>query len=88
MRRFRFKNDKMTFVFTCIDDTVDGIVRLLDKLPKRNPDFNSEHPNSGVSYAPYEIFNIGNNQPLKSMDFIQTIEKPLRIEAKREFLPM
>lgn len=47
-----------------------------------------ENPSSSASYTPYKVYNIGNNQPVKLMDFIQTIEKHLGIEAKKEFLPM
>jgi len=74
--------------FTYIDDIVEGIERLIDQPPKANPDFDRENPTASGSYAPYKVYNIGNNQPVKLMDFIQTIEKHLGIEAKKEFLPM
>lgn len=61
---------------------------LLDHPPKANPDFDREHPTPNSSYAPYKVYNIGNNQPVKLMDFIQTLEKHLGIVAKKEFLPM
>ncbi|NLJ18273.1 NAD-dependent epimerase [Globicatella sulfidifaciens] len=83
-----FNNGEMMRDFTYIDDIVEGIVRLIDQPPKANPDFDRENPKPGESYAPYKIYNIGNNQPVKLMDFIQTIEKHLGIEAKKEFLPM
>ncbi|WP_062051702.1 NAD-dependent epimerase [Bacillus sp. JCM 19034] len=83
-----FNNGEMMRDFTYIDDIVDGIVRLLDKPPKANPDWNREEPNPSSSYAPYKVYNIGNNQPVKLMEFIQTLEKHLGIEAKKEFLPM
>src|SRR5690625_7966098 len=74
--------------FTYIEDIVEGIVRLLDQPPKANPDYDRENPTPSGSYAPYKVYNIGNNQPVKLMDFIQTIEKHLGIEAKKEFLPI
>lgn len=83
-----FNNGEMMRDFTYIDDIVDGIVRLLDHPPKANPDYDRENPTPSASYAPYKVYNIGNNQPVKLMDFIQTIEKHLNIEAKKEFLPM
>ncbi|ADI00515.1 NAD-dependent epimerase [Salisediminibacterium selenitireducens] len=83
-----FNNGEMMRDFTYIDDIVDGIVRLLDHPPKGNPDFDRENPTPNESYAPYKVYNIGNNQPVKLMDFIQTLEKHLGIEAKKEYLPM
>ncbi|MBU5594400.1 NAD-dependent epimerase [Amphibacillus sp. MSJ-3] len=83
-----FNNGEMMRDFTYIDDIVDGIVRLLDHPPKANPEFDRENPIPSASYAPYKIYNIGNNQPIKLMDFIETLEKHIGIEAKKEFLPM
>ncbi|MBP1969181.1 nucleoside-diphosphate-sugar epimerase [Virgibacillus natechei] len=82
-----FNNGEMMRDFTYIDDVVDGIVRLLDHPPKANASWNKENPDPSSSYAPYKLYNIGNNQPVKLMDFIQN-EKHLGIEAKKEFLPM
>src|SRR5699024_318616 len=82
-----FNNGEMMRDFTYIDDIVEGIVRLIDQPPKANPDFDREHPLPSSSYAPYKIYNIGNNQPVKLMDFIQTIEKHVRSEARKELLP-
>src|SRR5699024_12830335 len=83
-----FNNGEMMRDFTYIDDIVEGIVRLIDQPPKANPDFDRQHPTPSSSYAPYKVYNIGNNQPVKLMDFIQTIEKHLGIEAKNELLKM
>ncbi|MFC5711439.1 NAD-dependent epimerase [Thalassorhabdus alkalitolerans] len=83
-----FNNGEMMRDFTYIDDIVDGIVRLLDKEPKPDETWDRENPDPSSSYAPYKVYNIGNNQPVKLMDFIQTLEKHLGIEAKKEFLPM
>src|SRR5690625_4672640 len=83
-----FNNGEMKRDFTYIDDIVDGIIGLIDQPPKENLDFDRENPTPSASYAPYKVYNIGNNQPVKLMDFIQTIEKDLGIEAKKEFLPM
>ncbi|SEO25570.1 UDP-glucuronate 4-epimerase [Amphibacillus marinus] len=83
-----FNNGEMMRDFTYVDDIVEGIVRLIDQPPKANPAFDRENPNASESYAPYKVYNIGNNQPVKLMDFIQTLEKHLGVEAKKEFLPM
>ncbi|CAM4014158.1 NAD-dependent epimerase [Alkalicoccus chagannorensis] len=83
-----FNNGDMMRDFTYIDDIVDGIVRLLDQPPQGNPDFDRERPVASESYAPYKVYNIGNNQPVKLMDFIETLEKHLGMEAEKEYLPM
>lgn len=83
-----FNNGEMMRDFTYIDDIVDGITGLLDKPPVYNDSWDQEHPNPSSSYAPYKLYNIGNNQPVKLMNFIQTLEKHLGIEAEKEFLPM
>ena len=76
-----FNNGEMMRDFTYIDDIVEGIERLIDQPPKANPDFDRENPTASGSYTPYKVYNIGNNQPVKLMDFIQTIEKHLGIDA-------
>ncbi|MFP7288916.1 NAD-dependent epimerase [Shouchella clausii] len=83
-----FNNGEMMRDFTYIDDIIEGIIRLIDKKPETNMDFNYVAPDPSSSYAPYKIYNIGNNQPVKLMDFIQTIEKHVGKKAKLEFLPM
>lgn len=83
-----FNNGEMMRDFTYIDDIVEGIVRLLDKPPVANPDWDRKNPDPSSSYAPYKVFNIGNNEPVKLMDFIQTLEKLLGKKANMEFLPM
>ncbi|MBX0319598.1 NAD-dependent epimerase [Shouchella clausii] len=83
-----FNNGEMMRDFTYIDDIIEGIIRLIDKKPEPNMDFNYTAPDPSSSYAPYKIYNIGNNQPVKLMDFIQTIEKHVGKKAKLEFLPM
>ncbi|MBM7539789.1 NAD-dependent epimerase [Amphibacillus cookii] len=83
-----FNNGEMMRDFTYVDDIVDGIVKLIDQPPKANPDFDREHPKPSASYAPYRLYNIGNNQPVKLMNFIETLEKHLGMTAKKEFLPM
>ena len=74
--------------FTYIDDIVEGVVRVIDHPPKGNPDWSGKHPDPGSSKAPYKIYNIGNNNPVKLMDFITAIEKAIGKEAKKNLLPI
>lgn len=83
-----FNNGDMRRDFTYIDDIVEGIVRLLDKPPIHTTGWDRANPDSSSSYAPYKIYNIGNNKPIKLMDFINTLEKLIGKKAKVEFLPM
>lgn len=82
-----FNKGNMKRDFTYIDDIVYGVTALLDKAPS----FNHKHLNSlesSFSSAPYAIYNIGNNNPIKLGKFISIIEEILGIEAKKEFLDM
>ena len=83
-----FNHGKMRRDFTYVDDIVEGIVRLLDKPPASNPDFDLLAPVNGSSWAPYRILNIGGSNPVNLMDFISTLEKHLGVEAKKRYLPM
>ena len=74
--------------FTYIDDIVEGVVRITDKLPAPNLQWSSDEPDSATSYAPYRLYNIGNNQPVELMQFITVIEKSLGREAKKNYLPL
>jgi UDP-glucuronate 4-epimerase len=83
-----FNNGEMMRDFTYIDDIVEGIVRLVKKKPQPNPQWSGDHPDPGTSYAPYKIYNIGNNQPVQLLKFISVLEDKLGMEAKKEFLPL
>jgi len=83
-----FNYGEMKRDFTYIDDIVEGIVRLINKVPQSNTDWDRLNPDPATSYAPYRIFNIGNNQPVNLMDFIHTLEKLLDKKANIEFMPM
>lgn len=83
-----FNNGEMRRDFTYIDDIVEGVIRVLDKPPLSNPSWSGLEPDPSFSSAPYKIFNIGNNQPVKLTDFIQEIESALSTKAKKEFLPI
>jgi UDP-glucuronate 4-epimerase len=83
-----FNNGNMMRDFTYVDDIVESIYRLTSKPAKPNPEWSGANPDPGTSYAPYKVYNIGNNSPVKLMDFIEAIEEKLGIEAKKEFLPL
>ncbi|RBW46763.1 protein CapI [Psychromonas sp. B3M02] len=81
-----FNNGKMKRDFTYIDDIVEGIIRIQDVVPMRNADNPNTSPSS--SKAPYKVFNIGNNEPIALMTFIEAIEKAAGKEAKKNYMPM
>jgi UDP-glucuronate 4-epimerase len=81
-----FNHGKMQRDFTYIDDIIEGVVRIMGKLPEPDPTWSGDKPDPGTSYARYRIYNIGNNNPVELMEFIQTIEEILGMEAKKEFL--
>ena len=74
--------------FTYIDDIVEGIIRVLDKPPVMNPDYDFSQASPAESSAPYHVYNIGNDNPVKLMDYIQAIENALGIKAEMELLPL
>lgn len=83
-----FNHGKMQRDFTYIDDIVEGIVRIINNVPCGNKSWNGFKPDSASSYAPYKIYNIGNNQPVELMSFIKLLEKSLDRQAIINFLPM
>jgi len=74
--------------FTYIDDIVEGIVRVLDRPAAINPDWDSNNPDPATSSAPYRVYNIGNNNPVELMDYIEALEASLGIRAEKELLPI
>lgn len=80
-----YNNGDMLRDFTFVDDIVEGIVKLLDHPPIADSNRNLD---PSTSHAPYKIYNIGNNSPVRLMDFIKTLEKLIGKKAKIEFLPM
>jgi len=83
-----FNNGHHARDFTYIDDIVEGVLRIADKIAAPNPDWNGATPDPATSTAPYRLYNIGNNNPVALMDFIAAIEKALGREAKKVFLPL
>jgi UDP-glucuronate 4-epimerase len=81
-----FNHGKMMRDFTYIDDVVEGVVNVIAKPAAPNSAWSGDTPDPGTSYAPHRIYNIGNNQPVGLLDFIETIEKSLGKEAIKEFM--
>ena len=74
--------------FTYIDDIVEGIVRVLDKPASANKSWDSKNPDPATSVAPYKLFNIGNNNPVELLDYIEALEISLGKTAVKELLPL
>lgn len=83
-----FNHGKMERDFTYIDDIIEGVVRVMGKKPEPNPKWSGAAPDPGTSYAPYRIYNIGNNRPEKLMRFIEILEDALGKKAEKEFLDL
>ena len=83
-----FNYGKMRRDFTYIDDIVEGVIRVIDNIPQPNPSWSSDAPDPGTSKAPYKIYNIGNNQPVELMHFIEVLEDCLGKKAEKNLLPL
>jgi UDP-glucuronate 4-epimerase len=83
-----FNHGQMQRDFTYIDDIVEGVVRVMARPASPNDAWRGDRPDPGTSYAPYRIYNIGNNNPVQLMDFIGAIEKALGKEAQKTMLPL
>ena len=74
--------------FTYVDDIVEGVVRCTDTIAQPNPEWTGDKPDPGTSKAPYRIYNIGNNNPVHLMTFIETLENALGKKAEKNLLPL
>jgi len=83
-----YNHGQMRRDFTYIDDIVEGVVRVLDKIPESNTMWSSDAPDPSTSPARYRLYNIGNNNPVELMHYIETLEKALGKTAKKNMLPM
>jgi UDP-glucuronate 4-epimerase len=83
-----FNHGKMKRDFTYIDDIIEGVFRIMGKLPQPNPSWTGDRPDPGTSYVPYKIYNIGNNNPVELSTFIEIIEKTLGKTAKKTYLDL
>lgn len=83
-----FNHGKMTRDFTYIDDIIEGVIRIMKKVPEPDTGWSGKSPDPGTSYAKYKIYNIGNNSPVELIKFIEHIEYALGRKAKKEFLDL
>jgi len=83
-----YNHGNMMRDFTYIDDIVEGILRIIEKPAKPNSSWSGLDPDPGSSKAPYKIYNIGNNSPVRLMDFIEAIEKAIGKKAIKKLLPL
>ena len=74
--------------FTYVDDIVEGVIRVTDRIATENPEWDPAHPDPATSNAPYRVYNIGSNNPTPLLRLIAVLENTLGIEAKRTLLPM
>jgi UDP-glucuronate 4-epimerase len=83
-----FNHGKMRRDFTFVADIVEGVVRVLEQAPQGNPAWSGESPDPGTSYAPYKLYNIGNNSPVELLHFIEVLEDALGKKAQKNLLPI
>jgi len=83
-----FNHGKHRRDFTYIDDIVEGVIRTLDHVAESNPEWNGASPDTATSKSPYRIYNIGNNQPVELMRYIEVIEECIGKKAEKNFLPL
>jgi UDP-glucuronate 4-epimerase len=83
-----FNNGEMERDFTYIDDIVEGVVRVIDRVPTGNPAWSGDNPDPATSYCPWRVYNIGNNSKEKLLRYIEVLENCLGRKADKNFLPM
>ena len=83
-----FNHGKMVRDFTYVDDIIEGVVRLIDRPAEPDPTWSGTNPDPATSFAPYRIFNIGNNAPVELMRYINAVEAALGKKAKMNMLGM
>lgn len=83
---FNFGNHRRDFTY--IDDIVEGIIRTLDHTAEPNPDWSGKTPDPGTSLAPWRVYNIGNQQPIELLKYIEILETCLGLEAEKQLLPL
>lgn len=83
-----FNYGNMKRDFTYVDDIIEGVVRVVDRIPEPSPGWKGENPDPGTSYAPYKLYNIGNNNPVELATFIGVLENCLGKKAEKNLLPM
>ena len=83
-----FNYGRMRRDFTYIDDIIEGVVRVMDRIPEPNPQWDGDRPDPASGSGPYKLYNIGNNNPVELMRFIEVLENCLGKKAEKQLLPM
>ena len=83
-----FNYGEMLRDFTYVDDIVEGVTRIIDNPAQPNPEWSGKQPDPSTSSSPYKIYNIGNNDPVKLMDFIEAIENALGKKIQKNMMPL
>jgi UDP-glucuronate 4-epimerase len=83
-----FNNGNLERDFTYIDDIIEGIVRLIEEIPQKNESWDKLKSDPATSFVPYRVFNIGNNKPVKLIEFINILEEIIGKKAVKNYLPM
>lgn len=83
-----FNHGNMSRDFTFVEDIVNGIIKVIDNPAKPSKNFDPNNPDPSISSTPYKVYNIGNNSPVQLLDFIETLEKSIGHEAKKNFMDM
>ncbi|MFM2450763.1 MAG: hypothetical protein RIS44_3213 [Pseudomonadota bacterium] len=83
-----FNHGNMLRDFTFVDDIVEGVIRVIDRTAEPNPNYSSKTPDPATSNAPYRVFNIGNHNPVKLLDFITAIEDAIGKKAEKILMPL
>ena len=83
-----FNYGEMLRDFTYVDDIVEGVTRIIDNPAQPNPEWSGKQPDPSTSSSPYKIYNIGNNDPVKLMDFIEAIENSLGKKIQKNMMPL
>jgi len=81
-----FNHGKMRRDFTYIDDIVEGVLRVTDRIPAPDPAWSGDAPDPSASNAPYKVYNIGNNRPVELMHLIETLEHALGRQAEKQMM--
>ncbi len=83
-----YNHGKMKRDFTYVDDIVESIARLVPRIPTPDPQWSGMHPDPSSSFAPYRVYNIGNNAPVELLKFIEVIEEKTGKKAVKNFMPI
>ncbi|MGA1874481.1 MAG: NAD-dependent epimerase [bacterium] len=83
-----FNYGRMRRDFTYIDDIIEGVIRVIERLPEPDPAWTGDAPDPGTSSAPYKVYNIGNHRPVELLSFIEALENCLGMKAQKNMMPM